>query len=272
MNRAKTAAKQLLLRAGVEVHRPAYIEYLQKREEKVAVRLRETLVEFDLLARHIGFPDLPGQDGRIDLLARLSGTEILEAFYVLDALHRSLPLPGDVCEFGVAEGATSALLANELRSTEKRLWLFDSFQGLPAPTTKDELIDDIYHLGRLEAYEGTMVHPYESVVGRVAATGFPHERMTVVPGFIEETASAPGLPEQVCFAYVDFDLYEPVRTALDLLSERLVPGGRIVVDDYGFFSQGVETAVEEFINDLGGRFTRTVPPDGHGHFALLQRP
>jgi O-methyltransferase len=40
--------------------------------------------------------------------------------------------------------ATSALLANEIRSTERTLWLFDSFKGLGKPSEKDLLIDDIF--------------------------------------------------------------------------------------------------------------------------------
>lgn len=64
-------------------------------------------------------------------MAKLLGTQISEAMYILVFLHRSLELDGDVCEFGVAQGATSALLANEIRTTQKNLWLFDSFKGLP---------------------------------------------------------------------------------------------------------------------------------------------
>ncbi len=71
-------------------------------------------------------------------------------------LNRALGLDGDVCEFGVAQGATSALIANEIRGTEKDLWLFDSFEGLPKPTDHDILIDDIFNLGSIDRYQGTM--------------------------------------------------------------------------------------------------------------------
>jgi hypothetical protein len=35
---------------------------------------------------------------------------------------------------GIAQCATSALIANEISSSKKNLWLFDSFKGLPKPT------------------------------------------------------------------------------------------------------------------------------------------
>ena len=103
------------------------------------------------------FPN-PVPEGRSELLAKLLGTQLSEAVYIINYLHRSLKLPGDVCEFGVAQGATSALLANEIRDTDKLLWLFDSFAGLPKPTEKDTLIHDIFGLGTIESTQGTMAY------------------------------------------------------------------------------------------------------------------
>ena len=96
------------------------------------------------------FRSLPPRAGRTELLARLIGTTPTQAMYLLAALHDSLAVPGDVCELGVAQGATSALLANELLDSDRALWLYDSFRGLPAPTAQDVLIDDIFSLGDIK--------------------------------------------------------------------------------------------------------------------------
>ena len=106
----------------------------------------ELITEFHNCFKEFVFPDLPPCAGRLDLLSRLIGTQFTQAIYLLHYLHKSLPAVGDVCEFGVAQGATSALLANEIRDTRKTLWLFDSFQGLPKPDKNDVLIDDIFNL------------------------------------------------------------------------------------------------------------------------------
>ena len=106
------------------------------------------------------FKDLPTSDERrIHLISKLEGTEPSESLYLLNYLHNALKLEGDVCEFGVAKGATSALIAYEIKKTDKSIWLFDSFKGLPAPSIRDILLNDIYGLGSIEAYEGTMVLP-----------------------------------------------------------------------------------------------------------------
>lgn len=217
------------------------------------------------------FPQLPEQPGRSELLARLLGTGISEAMYVLAELHTALAEPGDVCEFGVAQGSTSALLANEIRGTTKKLWLYDSFSGLPKPSPQDRLQDDIFGLGSIEKYEGEMRCDPEEVRVRLAQIGFPAERYHVRAGPVEETLREDNGPEQVCFAYVDFDFYAPIAHALAWLDRHLATNGRIVVDDYDFFSTGAKTAVDEFLQQHDGRYALIPPAAFAGKFCLLRR-
>jgi O-methyltransferase len=217
------------------------------------------------------FPELPPCDGRIELIAKLIGTQVGEAMYILEFLHKSLKLEGDVCEFGVAQGATSALLANEIRTTQKNLWLFDSFKGLPKPTEKDLLINDIFNLGSIEGYEGTMGCSIDEVKSRLKEISFPFSRVRVIPGFIEDTIECAELPNKVCFAYVDFDFYNPTLIALKFLDRHLSSGGIAIVDDYGFFSSGVKTAVNQIMQEQPGRFEMSLPYKFSGHFCILRK-
>ncbi len=215
------------------------------------------------------FPELPRREGRLPLLAGLIGTGVGEAVYVLEYLHRSLKFGGDICEFGVAQGATSALLANEVRDTDKSLWLFDTFAGLPKPGEEDELIDDIFDLKDMAKYEGQMSCSRDMVEARLRDISFPSSRLNIVPGPIEETVARTGLPDKVCFAYVDFDFYSGILTALNFLDGRLATGGFVVVDDYGFFSAGAKTAVDEFVGANGGLYELILPRKSAGHFCIL---
>ena len=81
---------------------------------------------------------------RAKLLARLLGTPPSEAYFIVQGLAKTRLVDGDVCEFGVAQGETSALIANEIADSNKILHLFDSFEGLPRPSEKDQLRDDIF--------------------------------------------------------------------------------------------------------------------------------
>jgi O-methyltransferase len=222
-------------------------------------KYRSLITELDGCLSEYVFPNLLPCPGRSDLMTKLIGTPISEAFYIIAYLQKSLNLFGDVCEFGVGQGATSALLANEIRSTDKTLWLFDSFRGLDKPSEKDLLIDDIFNLGTIDKYEGTMVSTVDEVESRLTAISFPSSRLKVIAGFIEDTIKNTNLPEKVCFAYVDFDFYSPISIALKFLNERLAAGGFIVVDDYGFFSSGAKTAVDEFLAEYRHIYAAIVP-------------
>ena len=211
------------------------------------------------------------------LLARLLGTPPSEAYYIIEALYSCKTVPGDVCEFGVAQGETSALIANEISQfKEKRLHLFDSFEGLPKPSAKDQLKDDIFSLGSIEAYAGTMSCPEEMVQSRLDAIFFPSSRYVIHKGFIENLITeSKNLPAEVCFAYVDFDFYEPIKIALEFLHGVTEKGSIIIVDDYDFFSTGVKTAVDEFVESKrktsGIDYACLVPDPRYGNFAVLSR-
>jgi len=219
---------------------------------------------------------IPRDENRARLLARLMGTPPSEAYFLVQALAACRGIPGDVCEFGVAQGETSALIANEIAGLSgKRLHLFDSFEGLPKPTDKDRLKDDIDSLGSMGAYTGGMSYPDDMVRRRLAAIAFPPDRYAIHKGFIEQLIPVDkDLPGQVSFAYVDFDFYEPIKVALEFLHGVTSPGSVVIVDDYDYFSTGAKTAVDEFVEAkkvAGTTYEAFVPDKSLGHFAVLTR-
>ena len=139
------------------------------------------------------------------------------------------------------------------------------------PTEKDLLKDDIFNLGTIEAYKGRMACGVDMVTGELRSINFPWRARSSVPGFIEETIYQPNLPKEVCFAYVDFDFYEPILIALEFLDSRLAKNGYVVVDDYDWFSTGAKTAVDEFVAAHSPRSESTLPIPGSGHFAILRK-
>ncbi len=193
---------------------------------------------------------IPPNERRPKLLARLLGTSPAEAYFIIQSLVKTKDINGSVCEFGVAQGETSALIANEILSSDKIFHLFDSFQGLPKSSRKDQLKDDIFSLGSIERYAGTMSCPEKMVRARLKALSFPLNRFIIHRGFFDQVLRGDvNLPQKVSFAYVDFDLYEPIKQTLNFLHNITLPGAIIIIDDYDFFSTGVKTAVDEFLKE-----------------------
>ncbi len=206
------------------------------------------------------------------LLSKLLGTSVGEGLFIINNLHGCRGLEGDICEFGVAQGATSALMAYEIRNTDKNIWLYDSFEGLPAPSARDRLKDDIFGLGSIEAYKGTMSCKEILVKGRLSEISFPSGRTKIIKGFIENTISNKNnYPRSVCFAYVDFDFYEPIRVVLEFLNQHLSIGGIVIVDDYDFFSTGAKTAVDEFISAHSGSYSIEIPDEISAKCCILKK-
>ncbi len=228
-------------------------------------------VEIEELFRTFVFPDLPRKPGREALLSDLIGTSVSEAIYIVESLHAGLRVEGDVCEFGVAQGATSKLIASEIMGTERNFYLFDSFEGLPAPSPEDVLIDDIFNLGSMDKYKGTMMSPESEVMEKLEAIHFPVNRTHVMKGWVQDTLARRDAPSRVAFAYVDFDFHDPIKTTLAYLARVMPVGGRIVVDDYGFFSAGVQKAVDDFIRVQNKRFSLSLPLSFAGRFSILER-
>ena len=234
------------------------------------IRARDA-VEIEELYREFVFPDLPKRAGRQQMLTGLLGTTVSEAIYIISCLHRALKVSGDICEFGVAQGATSRLLGYEILTGDRTLWLFDSFEGLPAPSEKDDLIDDIFSLGSMDRYKGTMRCSETEVLHKLAEIGFPPARLKLKKGWIEDVLRQPDLPTAVAFAYVDFDFFEPIKAALEFLDRCMTVGATIVVDDYGYFSSGVQLAVDEFREKTTGRYRFDLPLACAGRFCILTK-
>jgi O-methyltransferase len=233
---------------------------------------RHDAVEIEQLYRRFLFFDLPERAGRARDLSDLIGTTVSEAIYVIKNLHDALKAPGDICEFGVAQGATSKLIASEIKPmVDRKFWLFDSFEGLPAPTKEDKLIHDIFKLGSMDKYAGTMASPESEVLDKLASIDFPPDRIRIRKGWVKDTIKKGDVPSQVSFAYVDFDFYDPIKDALEFLDARMPVGGRIVVDDYGYFSEGAQLAVDQFVKARESRYKFEMPLPFAGHFCILSK-
>lgn len=163
-----------------------------------------------------------------------SWNDIYRAASLLDRLSEAIALPGDVVECGVSRGGTALLLAAALEAfaPDKKLYLFDSFQGLPDVTADD----------RSQWYSrGDFAATRDGVCELLARHGLA-ERCIVVSGWFDETLrSLAGVP--LCMAHVDCDLHRSTMDCLTHLYSAIADGGPIVFDDYSDGSGGERAAV-----------------------------
>ena len=159
--------------------------------------------------------------------------------YILISLARyARHLAGDFAECGVWNGGTALLLARILGNrTQKKLYLFDSFQGLPKLSgEKDQwFFEGQYAAESLEKVEG-LLSEFRKIID---------VRCGWIPGTFR------GLEDhRYAFAHLDVDVYQSTLDCCSYFYPRLVPGGVLLFDEYAFAAaRGEKDAVDEFFAD-----------------------
>jgi O-methyltransferase len=142
-------------------------------------------------------------------------------------LARGAP-PGDFAEFGVYKGGSAARLAEIARAQGRRLFLFDTFSGIPV---KSEI--DGHNVGD---FNDTSL---DSVFAAIPDAIF-------FPGVFPATLLATKVAvERLAFVHVDADQYESVKAACLHFPDRMVRGGIMLFDDYKCLD-GATLAIEEW--------------------------
>ncbi len=159
---------------------------------------------------------------------------------------------GDFVELGCYKGDTSLLLAEILKdynrgggcgkpvenSERRRLWIYDSFEGLPEKTEADESV-----LGE-DFREGELFVTKRAVKERFLRAGLTVPE--IKKAWFQDLTGA-DLPEKVAFAFLDGDLYGSIKDSLKLVEPKMASGGAILVHDYKNPAlPGVMRAVDEW--------------------------
>ncbi len=171
--------------------------------------------------------------------------------YRLVQRANQLGLQGNIVECGVWNGGVSAVMAVAAKDSEsvpvpRTMWLFDSFEGLPAPSEKDDR-------GEKEAYfEGWCKGSIDKVKQVFGKLNAPLENVKIVQGWFDTTLKTAPL-EHIAILHIDSDWYDSVKVVLDTFYDKVVPGGFVVLDDWGYW-QGCNRAVAEYFaeHDITG--------------------
>jgi O-methyltransferase len=163
-------------------------------------------------------------------------------------------LRGAFVECGVWRGGSmlaAALTLQECGERERELYLFDTFEGMSEPTEADVAIDGasaatlLRTESRSDPQSAWCYATLDDVQATLAQSGYDGRRVHYVKGKVEETIPAQA-PLSIALLRLDTDWYESTRHELEHLYPRLVPGGVLIIDDYGHWA-GARKAVDEYL-------------------------
>ena len=185
--------------------------------------------------------------------------------YVIDA-----KIPGDFVECGVWRGGSTMLIAKtllELGVTDRKIYLYDTFEGMSSPTENDfDILDESNKASnrwsgeQKENYNNWCYASLEEVKKNMAMTGYPGSNIIYVKGMVEKTIPKT-TPSQISILRLDTDFYESSKHELVHLFPLLSKNGVLLLDDYGAWAGQKKSTDEYFADkpillnriDVGGR-------------------
>jgi hypothetical protein len=173
-------------------------------------------------------------------------------------------MPGAFAECGVWRGGSvlAMILTLQELGAERDIHLYDTFEGMTAPTEHDVSALDPPALETWEAAQRRQGRAWnelfdpatfneDAVRETLLATGYPAERLHLVRGPVEDTLPARS-PGPLALLRLDTDWYESTRHELEHLYPLLADGGVLIIDDYGHWD-GARRAVDEYFEANGPR-------------------
>lgn len=174
----------------------------------------------------------------INIMKQIEGytlVDTIRCFMIYQCVKQIIHLNGDVAEIGVYKGGTARLLSKALDSTKKKIHLFDTFAGMP-PT---DPIKDIVKQGEFGDTSLASVKSYLKDCNN----------LSFYQGFFPDT-TMPIENKLFCLVHIDVDIYRSIMDCCQFFYPRLVKGGIMIFDDYGWLTcPGAKLAVDEYFLD-----------------------
>jgi O-methyltransferase len=147
------------------------------------------------------------------------------------AARSCLELPGDYVECGVYRGDMSWMITQcvDLHAAGKKLYLYDTFAGLD-PRYPNEFTSPVAeNFAQFSAGE----YRAQDIEGHVRRRFVPFDYVVVTKGVVPDVLHEIA-PERIAFMHIDMNSPKAEAGALEVLFDRVSPGGIIVFDDYGW--------------------------------------
>ena len=178
--------------------------------------------------------------------------------FLIENMENIFPkINGDVAELGVYQGATAEIFLEYCRRYERRLFLFDTYEGF---SEKDIVGIDINR--DISQFGDTNEHMVSERLGH-------DEHIRIKKGYFPESVDEETEKGKFAFVHIDCDLYQPIYSGLSFFWPRMSFGGMMVIHDYASgLWDGATKAVDQFCNEIG--VSKVLIPDWSGSVVLVK--
>ncbi len=165
-------------------------------------------------------------------------------------------LEGDFVECGVWKGGNLILMQKYIEkfNLNKSIYGFDTFSGMSEPTDFDistNTKNSLKKFNKLKLDENSSNWCFaeiDEVNENIRSNVNKPDNILLIKGMVEETLqNTENLPDKISILRLDTDFYESTKIELEVLYPRLVKGGVLIIDDYGWW-EGSRKAVDEYFD------------------------
>jgi O-methyltransferase len=173
-------------------------------------------------------------------------------------VEQSAKLTGDIIEIGTWRGGTGALMAVQAArcGIDGKVYLCDTFTGVVKSSDKDTYYNDGEHAD--VSLEGV-----RNLIDRQLGLN----NVEILQGMFPEDTGHQVAQNRFRLCHIDVDVYQSASDILDWVWERLVPGGIVVYDDYGFQSCD---GIRKHVNEIKSRKDGIVLHNLNGHAIVMK--
>ncbi|HNF30136.1 MAG TPA: TylF/MycF/NovP-related O-methyltransferase [Chitinophagaceae bacterium] len=184
----------------------------------------------------------------------MTGIERMFALYKATEYIVKNNIEGDFVECGVWRGGSSMVILKTLQKfnvTNRKIWLFDTYEGMSEPTEDDKDFTDLSadkQLQKSKKDADSFIWAYatlEDVKKNIELTKYPLENVHFIKGKVEDTIPEKNYFNHCSLLRLDTDWYESTKIELEYFYPLLQKNGVMIIDDYGHW-QGCKKAVDEY--------------------------
>jgi O-methyltransferase len=250
----KKIVEFLFRKRGIRLSKPS--------AHKGLVRFDLNGLAYDFVVPSANYAPWLGDEEFSKIYKEISGYTLVDLYrcYELWELTReayTLNASAAFLEVGVWRGGTAAIVGKRLAllGSTVNFYLADTFTGVAKASTKDG-----YYTG------GEHADTSENIVQALTADKYAH--YAILKGiFPEDTAHLIGNDQKFSFCHIDVDVFNSARDIVHWIWNKMIVGGIIVFDDYGFHScDGITT----YVNEQKGKQDRLVIHNLNGHAIIIK--